>query len=159
MANLLSVQAQRGIGPRYTLSDGFTETDGEISFCYFTRNTTAPTGSTDLDGLPDETAVVATDVIYACRLPKGARILFGRLFTEALGASVTIGVGIPGTPGAYLATTTDVSAASASELAATYLLGAGSVIAADTWLILTLGASGTVAANKVISGYIAYAAH
>lgn len=157
MANLLTVQSQRGIGPRYTLSNGFTEVDGEISFAYFTRNTTTPANSTDLDGAPLTAAAANGDVIYACRLPKGARILFGRLFREALGASVTLKVGIVGSDAAYLASF-DASAAGASELAATYALGAGSLLTADTWLIITIGGANP-AADKVISGYIAYAAH
>lgn len=157
MANLLSVQTQRGIGPRYTLSDGFTEVDGEISFAYFSRNTTTPANSTDLDGAPYTAALANGDVIYAARLPKGARILFGRLFREALGASVTLKVGKVGSDAAYLASF-DASAAGASELAATFALGAGEVLTADTWLIITVGGANPTA-GRTISGFIAYAAH
>jgi hypothetical protein len=157
MANLLTVQTQRGIGPRYTLSDGFTEVDGELSFAYFTRATTTPANSTDLGGVPYTANVANGDVIYAAKLPKGARILFGRLFHTALGAGVTLQVGVPGTANKFLASF-DASAAGASELAATFALGAGEVLTAETWLIITVGGANP-AAGQTISGFIAYAAH
>lgn len=156
MANILSAQAQRGIGPKYSLSNGFTEVDGEISFAYFSRNTTTPAGSTDLDGVATTAAVGNGDVIYAARLKKGSRILFGKVFREALGASVVGKVGIVGDDDAFLAASTDWSAAGANDLAATYALGAGTVIEADTWLIITVSGA-TPTAGRLVSGFIAYA--
>jgi hypothetical protein len=155
MPNILSAQSQRGIGPKYQLSNGFTEVDGEVSFAYFSRSTTTPAGSTDLDGASITANAANGDVIYAARLKKGTRILFGRMFREALGASVTLKVGIVGADASFLASF-DASAIGVSELAATYALGGGSVIAEDTWLIITIGGANP-AADKVISGYIAYA--
>lgn len=155
MPNLLSAQTQRGIGPKYQLSNGFSEVDGEISFAYFSRNTTTPSGSTDLDGVAITANAANGDIVYAARLKKGARILFGRLFREALGASVTLKVGITTDDDLFLASF-DASAAGASELAATYALGAGQALTEDTWLIITIGGA-TPATDKVISGYIAYA--
>ena len=155
MPNILSAQTQRGIGPKYQLSNGFTEVDGEVSFAYFSRSTTTPANSTDLDGVAITANAANADVVYAARLKKGTRLLFGRLFREALGASVTLKVGIVGSDAAYLASF-DASAAGASELCATYALGAGTVVTDDTWLIITIGGA-SPAADKVISGYIAYA--
>jgi hypothetical protein len=155
MPNLLSAQTQRGIGPKYQLSNGFTEVDGEISFAYFSRSTTTPTGSTDLDGVAITANAAQNDVIYAARLKKGSRILFGRMFREALGASVTLKVGTVEDDDAFLASF-DASAIGVSELAATYALGGGAALTADTWLIITIGGANP-AADKVISGYIAYA--
>lgn len=155
MADVLSDQSQRGIGPKYQLSNGFTEVDGEISFAYFSRSTSGNPNGTTPDGTPNTTAVANGDAIYACRLKKGSRVLFGRLFREALGAGVTLAVGVPGTAGKYLAAF-DASAAGASELAATFALGAGEVLAADTWLIITVAGANPTAA-RTISGFIAYA--
>lgn len=155
MADIVSAQLQRGIGPKYQLSNGFTEVDGEISFTYFSRNTTTPANSTTLDGTATSAAVAQNDVIYACRLKKGTRPLFGRLFREALGAGVTLKVGIVGADASFLASF-DASAAGASELLATYALGAGQALTADTYLIITVGGAAP-AADKVISGFIAYA--
>lgn len=155
MPNHVSVQVQRGIGPKYQLSNGFSEVDGEVSFRYFERNTTTPSGSTDFDGATTAVNIVQNDVIYAARLKKGMRILGGRLFTEALGTSVTIKVGTVESDALFLAATS-VASASATEFAATYATGAGQVLTADSWLILTVaGANPTLA--KVISGYITYA--
>lgn len=155
MPNHVSVQVQRTVGQKYQLSNGFSEVDAEVSTSYFERNTTTPTGSTDFDGVSTAVNIVNGDVIYAVRLKKGMRILGGRLFTEALGASVTIKVGTVESDALFLAAY-DVSAASATDFASTYAKGAGQVLTADTWLILTVaGASPTL--GKVISGYITYA--
>lgn len=155
MPNHVSAQVQRTVGQKYQLSNGFSEVDAEVSTTYFERNTTTPTGSTDFEGVATAVNIVQNDVIYVARLKKGMRILGGRLFTEALGASVTIKVGTVESDALFLAAT-DVSAASATELASTYAKGGGQVLTADTWLILTVaGANPTLA--KVISGYITYA--
>jgi hypothetical protein len=155
MPNHVSAQVQRTVGQKYQLSNGFSEVDGEVSFSAFERNTTTPAGSTDFEGVATSANIVQNDVIYAVRLKKGMRILGGRLFTEALGASVTIKIGTVESDAAFLAATS-VASASATEFAATYALGAGQVLTADTWLILTVaGANPTLA--KVISGYIMYA--
>lgn len=154
MPNHVSQQVQRNVGPRYTLNNGLSEVDGEVSFAFFERNTTTPANSTLLDGTATTADLAENDVVYVAWLPKGARILFGRLFREALGASVTLSAGIVGSPAAFLAPF-DASAAGASELAATYALGAGSVMTADTYLTITI-AGATPDAGKVISGFIAY---
>lgn len=155
MADILSAQTQIGIGPKYNLANGFTDIDGEVSFAYFSRATTTPANSTTLDGTPTTAAIANGDVIYAARLKKGSRILFGRLFRTALGASVTLKVGTVGADAKYLASF-DASAAGASELAATVALGAGEVLTADTWLIITVGGANP-ASGQTISGFIAYA--
>jgi hypothetical protein len=155
MPNHLTLQLQRSVGPKYQLSNGFTDTDGEVSFAYFSRNTTTPAGSTLLDGTPTTANILNADVIYGPVLKKGSRILFGRLFREALGAGVTLRVGIVGADAKWLASF-DASAAGASELAATIALGAGEVLAADVQLIITVGGANPTLARE-ISGYIAYA--
>jgi hypothetical protein len=155
MPNHVSAQVQRTVGPKYQLSNGFNEVDGEISFTYFERNTTSPTGSTLFDGTTTTANIVNGDVIYAARLKKGMRILGGRLLTEDLGASVTIKVGTVENDAAFLAATS-VASASSTLIASTLALGCGSVLAQDTWLILTVaGANPTLA--KGISGWIEYA--
>lgn len=155
MPNHVSIQTQRLVGPKYQLSNGFSEVDAEESVTYFERNTTTPTNSTDFDGVATAVNIVNGDVIYAARLKKGARIFSGRLITEALGASVTISVGTVENPTLFLAATS-VASASTTEFAATYATGAGQILSADTWLILTVGgASPTLA--KVICGFIRYA--
>jgi hypothetical protein len=155
MPNLLSAQTQRGIGPKYQLSNGFNEVDAEESVSVFERSTTTPTGSTDFDGNAVTANVLNGDVIYAARLKKGSRIFSGRLITEALGASVTISVGTVENPTLFLAATS-VAAASTTEFASTYATGACQVLAADTWLILTVaGANPTLA--SMITGFIRYA--
>lgn len=155
MPNHVTVQLQRTIGPKYQLSNGFNEVDGEISFAYFERNTTTPANSTLLDGTPTTANIINGDIIYGPVLKKGSRILFGRLFREALGAGVTLKVGIVGSDAKWLASF-DASAAGASELAATYALGACEVLTADSQLIITVGGANPALA-KVISGFIAYA--
>lgn len=155
MPNLLSVQTQRGIGPKYQLSNGFTEVDAEESITFFERNTTTPASSTDFDGVAITANVLNGDVIYAARLKKGMRIASGRLITEALGASVTISVGTVENPTLFLGATS-VASASTTELANTYATGACQVLTADTWLILTVaGANPTL--NRMITGFIRYA--
>ncbi len=155
MANHVTAQLQRSVGPKYQLSNGFTEVDGEVSFAYFSRSTTTPASSTLLDGTATTANILNGDVIYGPVLKKGSRILFGRLFREALGAGVTLKVGIVGADAKWLASF-DASAAGASELAATYALGAGEALTADSQLIVTVGGADPALA-KVISGFIAYA--
>lgn len=155
MPNLLSAQTQRGIGPKYQLSNGFTEVDAEESVTVFERNTTTPAGSTDFDGAAITANVLNGDVIYAARLKKGMRIYGGRLVTEALGASVTISVGTVENPTLFLAATS-VATATTAEIANTYATGACQALTADTWLILTVGGANPALA-KMITGYIRFA--
>lgn len=155
MANILSAQTQRGIGPKYQLSNGFSEVDGEVSFAYFSRNTTTPTGSTDLDGVATTAAVANGDVIYVARLKKGMRVLFGRLFHGALGTSVTLKVGTVEDDDAFFASAA-AATAGVKELAATLALGGSVILTADTWLTVTIGGA-TPDAGIDITGYLAYA--
>jgi hypothetical protein len=154
MPNHLSIQAQRAVGPKYQLSNGFSEIDAVQSSSYFERNTTTPANSTLQDGTPTTANILNGDVIYTVPLKKGARILGGTLAWEALGASVTLSVGTVSSPTAYLGATSAATAGSAL-LASTVALGLGSVVSADTTLIVTVGGANPTLGAKIL-GFIEY---
>lgn len=97
----------------------------------------------------------AADVIELNKLPKGARVLHGRTFFEAMGGSGAVQIGIAGTVAKYLATTSVVSAGEA-DLANTLVLNMGVETAAEETVIATVTTGGWVAAKK-FNGYILYA--
>lgn len=115
------------------------------------------------------TGMAQNDVVNLVTLPKNARLLGGKVFTEALGTSVTLSLGtdVDLTTGTNDATTvtagaanllaaTSVAAASATDFAATYALGAGAKTSAVATVYGTVGGANPTTA-KQIQGWIRYA--
>lgn len=96
------------------------------------------------------------DLVQLVKIPKGARIIEGRVLTTALGASVTLAIGDGTTAAKYLAAT-DVSAISSTSFANTAaLFGAGSQGELAAEIILTGTLAGANPAAGTIQGWVEY---
>jgi len=114
------------------------------------------------------------DTVDLIDLPKGARLLGGKIITEALGTSVTLSVGLDGVASADTATITQPSGGSISESATmllgataaatavqldfanTYALGAGATLDVASKLYATIGGANPTTA-KYVCGWVLYA--
>jgi hypothetical protein len=97
--------------------------------------------------------MVINDNLEACVVPRGARIIGGQLYTDALGTSALAAVGVAGTPAKYMAAGS-VAAAAALPIANTFALHGLETTVDETILITFTGAN--PAAAKVVQGYIMY---
>jgi hypothetical protein len=92
----------------------------------------------------------AASVLFGPRIPKGARVLPGSyLLTAALGASVTISVGISGTATKYLAATT-CNTANLRTLFDAVANMCVELTAAEEIILTTGGAAGTGLVQVVV---------
>lgn len=101
--------------------------------------------------------VAVNDTIELVKLPKGARILHGRAFWEAMSSGAgdaSVQIGVSGTAGKYLGTTS-VDAAGSAVFADTVALNSGEELAADTTIIAT-ALTEAWAAGKKFNGYVLY---
>jgi hypothetical protein len=96
------------------------------------------------------------DLVQLCTLPKGARIVGGRIDVGALGTSVTIALGDGTTAAKYLAANTVAAAGGQANFADTYALYgfAREALAANITLTATL--AGANPASGSIYGYVQY---
>lgn len=113
---------------------------GRVRTYWFDRTSANPTD--ELNG----------DTITLTKIPAGSKILRGHLAFEAMGTSATIQIGVSGTAGKYLGSTS-VAAAGVTPFADTVALNCGEILAAETELIATLGGADYTAAKKLI-GYV-----
>lgn len=141
MANVDSTQYANSTAVPISLAKP-NELGGRRRVAYFTYTTPAA-------GLTNG------DVLRATTLPKGARILGGRLAWEALGASTTLSVGYEGAATRYLGATSSASAGGA-ELANTVALNLGDELSSSTVVLVTLGGANTSASALIIRGHIEY---
>ncbi len=106
------------------------------------------------------------DTVDLVDLPKYARILGGKIITEALGASVTLSAGLTSaltspSGGAIAASATQLLGATAAATAVqldfgnTYALGAGAKLDAAGKLYLTIGGANPTTA-KYVCGWVEY---
>lgn len=106
------------------------------------------------------------DTVDCVDLPKGARLLGGKVITEALGASVTLSAGLnvalTNVAGSSIAASaTQVLGATAAatavqlDLANTFALGAGATLDAAGKLYLTIGGA-TPTTAKYVCGWVEY---
>jgi hypothetical protein len=96
------------------------------------------------------------DLVQLCKVPAGARIMFGRIGYTAFGVSVTLDIGDGSTGNKYLSAA-DVSAAGASDFANTIALkglGQDGQLSAEITLTAKLG--GANPASGSLNGYIDY---
>lgn len=139
------------LGQGNSFGNGILDTGGKQRVAFFSVLTTG---------------TASGDVLNLVTLPKGARILAGRLLTEALGASVTLSVGTDqaltqpnatvAAGAANLLAATSVASASQTDFAATYALGQGALANdANTTVYATVGGA-TPTTAKQISGYVEY---
>jgi len=141
MANVDSVQYANSTAVPISLAKP-NELGGRIRVAYFSYTTPAA-------GLTNG------DVIRAFTLPKGARIISGRLAWEALGASTTLSVGYSGSATRYLGATSSASAGGA-DLANTVALNHGDELSASQVILVTLGGANTSASALNIRGSLEY---
>jgi hypothetical protein len=97
-------------------------------------------------------SITTSDTVYMMKLPKGSRILGGRLtYTGATAGSVKVGVS--GTLDKYLGATT-ISTAGGTDVANTPALNHGDLLTADTDILVTptvdVTTSGTVTIGLVM---------
>lgn len=116
---------------------------GKVRQIFFTRGTTDATNG----------SVAATDVIDCGPLVKGMRVVGGRVCTDGLGTSVTIGVGYTGAATAF-GSALDVAAAGAVTIADTLAKGFGTEIASDNLRLIITVSNNTVTADKTIKGHL-----
>ena len=150
MATVYSVQQTNknalAAGTGYSLNDGFNTTGARVHTMYANYVTTAIASST---------------VIEMFTLPKGVRILSGKLITGAMGASVTSAVGTDvatvddlgavttAAGSANFLAATSTAAASNTGICQTQLLGAGSLTTAATTVNITTGGATATAGISV----------
>jgi hypothetical protein len=89
------------------------------------------------------------DVILWGTLPKGARLVGGRLIGNANGAGVTFTLGDTGSAARFLAATA-YNAATTTEVANTYALSAGYEFSAETVITSTIGGGNPTNATKLM---------
>ena len=95
------------------------------------------------------------DTIALCRLPAGARVLYGEFCWSATqGATATTAIGITGTAAKYMAAAVTASTAK-FPFAATQALGYGAALTADEVVIAT-NAAAAWTASSVLRGHIDY---
>lgn len=122
-----------------------TQHGGRVRVAYFSY--TVPTGN-----------IAISSIVQLTKLPKGARILGGRVMTEAMssaGADASIQIGIVGTAAKYLGTTS-VDAIAEADFANTLALNFGEVLTVETTIIATVITEAWVAA-KSLAGWVRYA--
>lgn len=140
-------------------SNGITDLGGKVRVAFFDFVTTGG---------------ALNDTVDCVDLPKGARLLGGKVITEALGTGVTLSAGLDGiastdtanvtTPGgasiaegaAQLMAATAAATAVQLDLANTYALGAGATLDVASKLYLTIGGASPTTA-KYVCGWVLYA--
>ena len=142
MANVDSTQYANSTAVPISLAKP-NELGGRVRIAYFSY-TTPSAGLTN------------GDVIRATTLPKGARIIEGRLAWEALGASTTLSVGYTGSATRYLGATSSATAGG-THIANTVALNYGEELSSSTVINITLGGANTSASALTIRGDIKYA--
>jgi hypothetical protein len=95
------------------------------------------------------------DVINLTTLPKGARVVGGRIVWAANAASTTLSVGYTGAATRYLGATAVGAAAGGADLANTIALNLGEELTAITTVIATPGGATWTAATSIL-GFIEY---
>jgi len=95
------------------------------------------------------------DTINLTTLPKGARVIAGRIAWAANAASTTISVGYTGAATRYLGATAVGASAGAADFANTVALNFGDELTAITVLVATPGGA-TWTAGTSILGYVEY---
>lgn len=117
--------------------------EGRVRVAWFTKEVTA------------SAPVSNGDVIYATKLPKGARVLLGQVSHDAMGTSTTMSVGCVGSATKYKAATAVASAGSFF-----FAQGAdehGLEVSTDNDQIIMLTAGGAnYTAARTIKGFILY---
>lgn len=94
------------------------------------------------------------DVVRMCKIPKGAKILPGGfLMTAALGASVTLSVGISGTATKYLAATTCNTANLKTALGDT-IANICTALTAEEEIIVTVGGAAATGACTLVIPWV-----
>lgn len=101
----------------------------------------------------DVSDIEATSTIHIAKLPKGSTLLWGKIFTEALGTNVTLAVGDGTTADEYLAAT---AANAAGLLSFPLVFGKANLrVTAETPIVITT-AGATIASTKSIKTQVAY---
>lgn len=100
------------------------------------------------------TGLAQNDLVNLCKIPKGARIIGGRLDHGAYGASVTLDIGISGSENKYLSAA-DISSAGQKDIANTLALNLGSVTTAEESVQAKFEAANP-SDTAVLNGYILY---
>jgi len=121
-----------------------TEFGGRIRSAYFSF--TVPTGN-----------AAVNDTVQLTKVPSGARILDGRLTSEAMstaGGDASIQIGDGTTAAKYLGTTS-VDAAAEADFANTFALNSGEKLTAELVLTATVITEAWLAAKK-LNGYVRY---
>lgn len=95
------------------------------------------------------------DTINLTTLPKGARVVGGRLAWAANAASTTISVGYSGAATRYLGSTAVGASAGAADLANTVALNLGDELSAATVIVATPGGASWTAGTSIL-GYVEY---
>lgn len=95
------------------------------------------------------------DVINLTTLPKGARIVGGRIVWAANAASTTLSVGTTASATRYLGATAVGASAGGADLANTVALNLGDELTATTVITATPGGATWTAATSIL-GYIEY---
>jgi hypothetical protein len=116
------------------------ELGGKARIAYFSVNTTTQ-------------AISSGDTVNLVTLPKGARILGGKVSFGAMGASATLTIGDAGSAVRLLAST-DVSAAGAVDIFAAAGVGYETT---DATIIIATAAGANYASAKDLKGYLLYA--
>lgn len=78
------------------------------------------------------------DTVQLCKLPKGACVMGGAITWEAMGTSATIQLGVTGTLGKYLGSTS-VASAGGTDIANTIALNAGRFVVDEETVLMTIG--------------------
>ncbi len=143
MATVYSIQRARQVADGNQYSNGLTETGAKTRIAYFEYITAGDASGT---------------VIELTKIPKGSKILRGKVARSALGASVTVSVGnIVGstaTAAAYLAAA-DFSALGVTDIVATVALGFLADTTAETTITATTGGA-ALPVGGYIKGFIEY---
>lgn len=100
-------------------------------------------------------AVANGDTINFVTLPKGARVIGGRVTYGAIGANATLKIGTAADDDRYSGAALDVSAAGGTDLADTQAKFFGEELTDDTLIIGTAGGA-AFAAAKDVTGYLEY---
>jgi hypothetical protein len=95
--------------------------------------------------------VTAASTISMCFVPKGARIVAGSMFHDALGTGVTLSVGDGTTADEYMAA---ASAASAGSLDFDAIDNLGEPLDDDKYMIVTVGAAAATGTIKMFVWYV-----
>lgn len=143
MATVYTNESRKFILPAYSQVEA-KDVGGKVRVLYFSRSTTDAVNGNLANG----------DVIDAGQLPKGARIIGGKLDQDALGSGVTLTVSLSVSSTA-LSGALDVAAAGEDVFANTVALNYGYELTVTERLLITVG-GGTPASSKVIKGHLLY---